>query len=43
MRHKTDIGCFNFVEHEVELEPHAVPHREDARRMISHKSDACKK
>ena len=30
------------MEYEIELEPHAVAHREDARRIISHKS-ACKK
>ena len=28
--HKADIGCCNFVEHEIELEEGAVPHR-DAR------------
>ena len=27
-KHKADIGCCNFVEHEVELEESAVPHRE---------------
>ena len=27
-RHKADIGCCNFVEHEIELEENAVPHRE---------------
>ena len=32
-RHKADIGCCNFVEHEIELEENAVPHREGARRM----------
>ena len=31
-RHKADIGCCNFVEHEIELEKSAVPHREGARR-----------
>ena len=31
--HKADIGCLNFVEHEIELEEGAVPHREGARRM----------
>ena len=41
--HKADIGCCNFVEHEVELEESAVPHREGARRMTPHKSDACRK
>ena len=32
-RHKADIGCCNFVEHEIELEEPAVPHREGARPM----------
>ena len=27
-KYKADIGCFNFVEHERELEENAVPHRE---------------
>ena len=27
-KHKADIGCCNFVEHEIELEEEAVPHRE---------------
>ena len=42
-RHKADIGCCNFVEHEIELEESAVPHREGARHMNPHKSDACRK
>ena len=42
-RHKADIGCCNFVEHEKELEESAVPHREVARRMTPQKSDACRK
>ena len=42
-RHKADIGCCNFVEHEIELEENAVPHREGAMRMTPHKSDACRK
>ena len=41
-KHKADIGCFNFVEHETELEEGAVPHREGARRKMSHKSEACR-
>ena len=41
-RHKADIGCCNFVEHEIELEESAVPHREEARRMTPHKSEACR-
>ena len=40
-KHKADIGCCNFVEHEIELEEGAVPHREGARRMTPHKSEAC--
>ena len=42
-RHKADIGCCNFVEHEKELEESAVPHREVARRMTPQKLDACRK
>ena len=38
----TDIGCCNFVEHEIGLEECAVPHREGARRMTPHKSEACR-
>ena len=41
-RHKADIGCCNFAEHEIELEEGAVPHREGARRMTPHKSEACR-
>ena len=29
-KHKAVIGCCNFVEHEIELEEGAVPHREGA-------------
>ena len=42
-RHKADIGCCNFVEHEIELEESAVPHMEGARHMTPHKLDACRK
>ena len=42
-RQKADIGCCNFVEHEIELEESAVLHREGARRMTPNKSDACRK
>ena len=42
-RHKADIRCCNFVEHEIELEESPVPHREVARRMTPNKSDACRK
>ena len=41
-KHKADIGCCNFVEHEIELEEGAVPHREGARRMTPQKSEACR-
>ena len=41
-KHKADIGCCNFVEHEIELEEVAVPHREDARRMTPHKLVPCR-
>ena len=42
-KHKAYKGYFNFVEHEIELEESAVPHREGARRMTLNKSDACRK
>ena len=41
-KQKADIGCCNFVEHEIELEEGAVPHREGARRMTPHTSEACR-
>ena len=41
-KHKADIGCCNFVEHEIEIEESAVPHREGARRMTPHKLQACR-
>ena len=41
-KHKADIGCCNFAEHKIELEEGAVPHREGARRMPPHKSEACR-
>ena len=40
--HKADIGCCNFVKHEIELEECAVPHREGARCMKPHKLEACR-
>ena len=40
---KADIGCCNFVEHDIEVEGGSVPHRERARRMTPHKSEACRK
>ena len=42
-RHKAEIEWCNFVEHEIELEESAVQHKEGARRMTPHKSDACRK
>ena len=42
-KHKADIDCCNFVEHEIEIEEGSVPHREGARRMTPHKSEACRK
>ena len=42
-KHKADIGCCNSVEHEIDIEEDSVPHREGARRMIPHKSEACRK
>ena len=41
-KHKADIGCCNFVEHEIEIEEGLVPHREGARRITPHKSEACR-
>ena len=32
-KHKADIGGCNFVEHEIELEEGAVPHREGVKRL----------
>ena len=43
MKHEADIGCCNFVEHEIELEESAVPHREGARRLTPNTSDARRK
>ena len=42
-KHKADIGCCNFVEHEIEIEEGSVPHREGARRMTPHKSESTRK
>ena len=41
-KHKADIACCNFVEHEIELEEGAAPHRGGARWMTPHKSEACR-
>ena len=41
-KHKADIGCCNFVVHEIELEEGAVPHMEGARLMTPHKLKACR-
>ena len=42
-KHKADIGCCNFVEHETEIEEGSVSHREGAKRMTTHNSKACRK
>ena len=42
-KHKADIGCCIFVEHEIEIEEGSVPYREGARRMTPNKSEACRK
>ena len=39
---KAEIGCFNFIEHEIDLEEGAILHREGAGRMTPHKSEACR-
>ena len=41
-KHKADIRCCKFVEHEIEIEEGSVPHREGARRMTPHKLEACR-
>ena len=41
-KHKADIGCCNFVEHEIELAEGAIPHRVGARRTTPHKLEACR-
>ena len=42
-KQRADIGCGNFVEHEIEIEEGSVPHMEGARRMTPHKSEAYRK
>ena len=42
-KHKADIVCCNFVEHEIEILEGSVPRREGARRMTPHKSEPCRK
>ena len=41
-KHKADIGCWNFLEHEIEIEEVSVPYKEGARRMTPQKSEACR-
>ena len=41
-KHKADIGCRNFVEHELEIEEGSLPQREGARRMTLYKSKTCR-
>ena len=40
-KYKEDIGCCIFVEHKIEFEKSALPHRKGSRRMTPDKSDAC--
>ena len=42
-RHKANISCCSFEEHEIVIEEGSVPHREGAKRITSHKSEACRK
>ena len=42
-KHKAGVDCCNFVEREIEIEESSVPHREGARKLTPHKSEACKK
>ena len=39
-KNKAGIAGCNFVEHKIEIEEGSVPHREGARRMTPHKSEA---
>ena len=32
-KHKADVGCCNFVEHQIEIEESSVSHWKAARRM----------
>ena len=41
-KHKADIGCCNFIKHEIELQEGAVPHREGARRKTPHELEECR-
>ena len=41
-KYKTDIGCCNFVENEIELEEGVILHRKGARQMTPDKSEACR-
>ena len=36
-KHKVDIGCCNFVDHEIEIAESLLPHRKGAKRMTPHK------
>ena len=42
-KQRADMGGGNFVEHEIEIKEGSVPHMEGARRMTTHKSEACRK
>ena len=39
---KSDLGCTNLVEHRINLEPDAVPWREEARRLAPSKVEKAK-
>ena len=41
-RGKSDLGCTNLVEHRIDLEPDAVPWREEARRLAPFKAEKSK-
>ena len=41
-KQKADIGCCNFLEHEIEREEGSVPHRKGLRRKTPHESEACR-
>ena len=38
MKHKADLGRCKILEHFIDLEPDAIPHREGARRMTPDKA-----
>ena len=42
-KHKAHVGCCNSVEHEIDIGNGSFPHREGARKMTTHKSEALRK